>query len=108
MSRRPTLRSSISSDSVMLVISFSRSALISSMGIVAMTTRICPKMMSRDRFSTSARLRPRRRSAAFCITPGSVETPTVNVAGVFTLMFCCERAPCSLISMGIGVRSRKA
>ena len=108
MSRRPTLRNSISSDSVMLVISFSRSALISSMGMVAITTRIWPKMMSRARFSISARLSPSIRSAAFCITPGSVETPTVNVAGVLTRMFCWDRAPWSLISMGMGVRSKKA
>ncbi len=42
------------------------------------------------------------------MTPGSVEIPTVNVAGVLTRMFCWESAPWSLISMGIGVRSKYA
>ena len=36
----------------------------------------------------------------------SVDMPTVNVAGVLTRIFCCERAPSSLISIGNGVRSR--
>ena len=47
---------------------------------------------------------PRRRSAAFSMTPGSVLMPTVNVDGVLTRMFCFESAPRSWMSMGIGVR----
>ena len=50
----------------------------------------------------------RRRSAAFSMTPGSFEIATVNVAGVFTRMFCCDSAPASWMSMGIGVRSSHA
>ncbi len=53
-------------------------------------------------------LRPSSRSAAFSITPGSVLMPTVKVEGVLTRMFCCESAPRSWMSIGIGVRLRKA
>ncbi len=40
------------------------------------------------------------------LTPIPIEMPTVKVEGVLTRMFCWESAPSSLISMGIGVRSR--
>ena len=63
------------------------------MDMVAITTRIWPKMMS---FASSARsgiCSPSRRSAAFSITPGSVAMPTVKVEGVLTRMFCFESAP---------------
>ncbi len=108
ISRRPTFCSSLSTPLVMLSMSCSRSALMSSMDMVAMTTRIWPKMMSRARSWTFCMDWPSRRSAAFCITPGSVETPTVNVDGVLTRMFCRESALSSLMSMGMGVRSRNA
>ena len=50
-------------------------------------------------------LRPRSLSAAFCITPGSVEIPTVNLDGTSILMFCLERAFFRSTFMDIGVRS---
>ena len=41
---------------------------------------------------------------AFIITPGSVETPTVNVEGTLMRMFWNESAFCSGIEIVIGVR----
>jgi len=63
-------------------------------------------MMSFASSVMCCRVRPRRRSAAFSITPGSVEMPTVKVEGVLTRMFCFESAPSSLMSIGRGVRLR--
>ena len=107
ISRRPTFLSSTSTPEEMFSISLSRSALISSIGMVAMTTRIWPKMMSRASSATWVMSMCSSRSAAFSITPGSVEMPTVKVEGVLTRMFCSDSAPSSLMSIVIGVRSRK-
>ena len=106
ISRRPTFFSSTSTPFEMFSISLSRSALISSIGIVARTTRICPKMMSRASAETRSICMPSRRSAAFSITPDSVEIPTVNVDGQLTRMFCFDSAPVRLMSIVIGSRSR--
>ena len=80
-------------------------ALTSSMSIVAMTTRIWPKMMSLACSLIICMFRPSKRSAAFSITPCSVDMPTVKVEGVLTRMFCLERAPVREMSIGMGVRS---
>jgi hypothetical protein len=104
--RRPTFFSSTSTPWEMFAISLSRSELISSISIVAMTTRIWPKMISFASSLICGIVRPRRRSAAFSITPGSVEIPTVKVEGVFTRMFCFESAPSRRMSIGSGVSER--
>ena len=98
--------SSTSTPFEMFSISLSRSALISSIGMVARTTRIWPKMMSRASAEMRSICMPSTRSAAFSITPGSVEMPTVNVEGQLTRMFCLESAPVRLMSIVIGSRSR--
>ena len=51
-------------------------------------------------------LRPKSLSAAFCIIPGSVETPIVKRDGTFTRMFCLDNAFTKLTSIEIGVKSK--
>ena len=101
---RPIL---LSSGSTFLRIStrkLSRSWLICSIVRDATVRRSWPKMISLAMSSMSRALRPSRRSAAFIITPGSVETPTVNVEGTLMRMFWNESAFCSGIEIVIGVR----
>ncbi len=106
MSLRPIFLSSTSTPFMMFSTNLSRLAMISSMDIVAMTTRVWPKMMSSVIFFTSWVGMPRRRSAAFSMIPGWVEMPTVKVEGTLMRMFCWERAPWRSISMVMGTRSR--
>ena len=56
----------------------------------------------------SSSLRPSIRSAAFCMTPGSVEMPTVNLEGTSTRMFCFDSAFLRSTLIDIGVRSRNS
>ena len=49
----------------------------------------------------------RRRSAAFCIMPGSVEIPTVKMLGTSIRMFCLESALFKSTEMARGVKSMK-
>jgi len=58
--------------------------------------------------SMSPRSRFSRRSAAFCITPGSVLMPTVKVLGTLMRMFCSDRARWRGMPMVMGVRLIKA
>ena len=51
-------------------------------------------------------LSPKRRSAAFCIIPGSVEIPTVKRDGTSTRIFCFDSALRKSTLIEIGVRSR--
>src|SRR2546430_2153466 len=67
MSTRPILASSGSSEVWMLCRNFSRSRLMSSMPIEAMTWRSWPRIMSLACCLMSSALRPRRRMAACCI-----------------------------------------
>ena len=76
------------------------------MFMVAMTRRNWPKMMSLASSWISFILRLRRRSAAFSITVGSVEMPTVKMDGTSMRMFCRERALFKSTEMDSGVRSR--
>ena len=62
-------------------------------------------MMSFASSCTCCILSPRSLSAAFCITPGSVEMPTVKLEGTSTRMFCFDSALRRSTLMEIGVRS---
>ena len=53
-------------------------------------------------------LQPSRRSAAFCMTPGSVETPTVKRLGTLMRMFWRDKAFSRSTEMDMGVRSRNS
>ena len=86
----------------------SRSVFISSMSMVAITSRSWPKIMSLASSCISFSLRPSRRSAAFCITPSSTEMPTVKREGTSMRMFCRESAFFRSTCIDIGVRSRNA
>ena len=52
--------------------------------------------------TTSVFVKPSKRSAAFIIIAGFVETPNVNVAGTATLIFPLDNAPFRSISVAIG------
>ena len=108
MSRRPIFFSSPSTLRETASRNLSRSVLISSMSMVAMTRRSWPKMMSLASSWISWSFRPSRRSAAFCITPGSVDTPTVNRLGTLMRMFWRDRAFSRSTEMDMGVRSRNS
>jgi hypothetical protein len=70
----------------------------------ATVRRSWPKMISRAMLSTSSCGRFNRRSAALFMMASSVLTPTVNVLGTLTRMFCCDNALVSGIGMVSGVR----
>ena len=91
---RPILRSSGSKESWTLSRNLSRSLLISSIAIEAITWRNWPKMISLAWPLTSSRRSPNKRMAAFCITAGSVPMATVKDARyVDTNVLGRERAP---------------
>ena len=101
---RPIL---LSSGSTFLRISarkLSRSWLICSIVSEATVRRSWPKMISLAMPSIASARRPRSRSAAFTITAGSVETPTVKVDGTLMRMFWNESAFCRGMLIVIGVR----
>ena len=106
MSRRPIFFSSVSTLRLTASRNLSRSALISSMSMVAITRRSWPKMMSFASSWICPSLRPSSRSAAFCMTPFSVLMPTVKVLGTLMRMFWRLRAFCRSTLMLMGVRSR--
>ena len=106
--RRPIFFSSPSTLRETASRNLSRSVLISSMSMVAMTRRSWPKMMSLASSWISCRRRPSRRSAAFCMTPGSVEMPTVKRLGTLMRMFWRESAFSRSTEMDRGVRSRNS
>lgn len=108
MSLRPIFRSSASTFWLTATRNLSRSELISSMSIVAITRRSCPKRMSVAMFWMLSIESPRSLSAALVILSGSVEIPTVNRQGTSTRMFCLESALVRLHSIEIGLRSRNA
>ena len=101
---RPIFRNSGSSDFWMFSRNFSRSRLMSSMHIEAITWRSWPKIMSSACFWISLRFRPKRRMAAFCINSGVVPMATVKTLGTLTRMFSAESAPRKGISICIGSR----
>ena len=76
----------------MLCRNFSRSRLMSSIRIEAITCRNWPKMMSSACFLTCGVFSPSKRIAAFCMTSGSMLMATVKTLGTFTRMFSLERA----------------
>ena len=76
------------------------------MSIVAMMSLSCPKMMSLASSWISVSFMPSSRSAAFCITPGSTDTPTVKRDGTSIRMFCLDSAFFKSTGMEIGVKSR--
>ena len=88
----------------MLLRNFSRSRLMSSICIEAITWRKWPRMISSACLLTCARVRPKRRMAAFCICSGVVPMATVKTLGTFTRMFSIDSAACSGISICIGSR----
>ncbi len=51
--------------------------------------------------------KPKSLSAAFCITAGSVEIPTVKIEGTSIRIFCLDSALFKSTEMESGVRSRK-
>ena len=106
ISTRPIFFNSGSSDFWMLSRNLSRSRLMSSIRIEAMTCRSWPKMMSPACCLISSVPRPSRRMAAFCIVSASVPMATVNTLGTFTRMFSIDRAPLSGTSIWIGSRLR--
>ena len=81
----------------------SRSALISSMVMEAMTRRSCPKMISLLNSAIASGDCPNRRSAAFPIISGLVLTPTVNTLGTLMRIFCLQRALYNLTSIWSGL-----
>ena len=83
-----------------------RSRLISSIFIVAITARICPRMMSCAWAWICGRVSPSRRMAAFSITPGSLEIAAVTVVGTDTRMFSWLSALDRSIGTTNGSRSR--
>ena len=106
ISTRPIFRSSGSSELWMFSRNSSRSRLMSSIGIEAITWRSWPKMMSAPGALISSRVSPSRRIAAFCMHLGSVPMATVKTLGTFTRMFSNDSAPRSGISIWIGSRPR--
>ena len=84
----------------------SRSRLISSIPIEAITCRNWPKMISSACLRISGAARPSKRTAAFCITSGFVSIATVNTLGTLTRMFSDDSAPRSGTSIWIGSRLR--
>ena len=108
ISTRPIFRSSGSSEFCTASRNLSRSRLMSSICIEAITWRSWPKIMSSACFETCVRLRPSRRMAAFCICSGVVPTATVNTLGTLTRMFSIDSAPRSGISICIGSRLSQA
>jgi hypothetical protein len=61
-------------------------------------------MISRAMLSTSSCARLSNRSAALFMIASSVLTPTVNVEGTFTRMFCSDNAFVSGMGIVSGVR----
>ena len=90
----------------MLARKTSRSRLIDSMVMEAITWRSCPKMMSSACFSISSLESPSRRMAALSMVSGSVPTATVKKEGTLTRMFSRESAPRSGTSICMGSRLR--
>ena len=85
----------------------SRSELICSIVMEAMTRRSCPKMMSFARSAISSWEIPSRRFAAFPISELSVLTPTVKTDGTLIRIFCLHSAPDRLTSIWSGRSERK-
>ena len=108
ISTRPIFLSSGSSDVWMRCRNASRSRLISSIFIDAITWRNWPKMMSCACRLIWSCARPSRRIAAFCRTSASVPMATVNTLGTATRMFSNESASLSGMSIWIGSRDRYA
>ena len=108
ISFKPILRSSASTFALTLARNLSRSELISSMSIVAMTRRNCPNKMSLAKSWIFSSRCPSKRSAALVMLSDSVDIPTVKRQGTSTRIFCLLKALVRLHSMEIGVRSRKA
>ena len=108
MKRRPIFFSSVSTLLVTFCSKISRSALISSIFIVAIVARSWPKMMSLASASICCWDSPNKRTAALFIPSSSVAMPMVNRLGTFIRIFCFDNAPLRSISIVIGVRSRNA
>ncbi len=98
----PIFFSSWSSASWMFFWKVSRSRLISSMRMEAITWRICPKMISPACVSISFMVSPRRRVAAFICSSGLVPMATVTTLGTRTRMFSNDRASTSWMGIFIG------
>ena len=105
---KPNLRSSVSMLSFTLARNLSRSEFNSSIVISAITIRIWPYTTSVIKFCLSSIVNPSIRSAAFCITSGSVLIATVIVVGTSTRMFWADNAPVSLHSICIGFMDRNS
>ncbi len=86
----------------------SLSELIASIERDATVRRSWPKIISLAISSICGWFNPSKRSAAFDIIDGSVDTPIVNVEGTVTRMFCDESACSRLIRIVIGFRSKYA
>ena len=84
----------------------SRSRLMSSIFIEAITCRSWPKMISSACLRISTTVRSSNRIAALVITSGCVPMATVNTLGTLTRIFSIESAPRSGISIWIGSRLR--
>jgi hypothetical protein len=108
MSFKPIFFSSASTFEETAARNKSRLLLMASISMVATTKRNCPKIMSLARLLMASCDKPKSRSAALFIMLGSVEIPTVKRDGTSTLMFCLLKALLRLISIEIGVKSRKA
>ena len=106
ISTRPIFFSSGSSDFWMLSRNLSRSRLMSSIRIDAMTWRSWPKMMSAACCLIVLGPEAEQADGAFCIVSASVPMATVNTLGTFTRMFSIDSAPLSGTSIWIGSRLR--
>ena len=99
MSSSPSFSSSRSTPVEIPPISFSRSELISSIVIVAMTMRIWPVMISWASWLMSTSDLPSSRLAAAIISSGFLEIAMVKFDGTLTRIFWDERASSSSILM---------
>ena len=100
---KPTLFNSVSIFSLALPRNLIRSALISSMVIVAIKARVSPIRISVIWAEISSGLAVRKRLAAFCMSTSVVPIPVVKVTGILTLIIWLD-TPVTSVWIWIGFR----